>query len=61
MPRPWLLLCVSLHGVAAIEYDFPSWKHGPSTTASPRPTPTIDMTASSPRGRFGAAFPSWLA
>ena len=26
-PRPWLLLCVSLHGVAAIEYDFPS-KHG---------------------------------
>ena len=27
-PRPWLLLCVSLHGVAAIGYDFPSWKHG---------------------------------
>ena len=27
-PRPWLLLCVSLHGVAASKDDFPSWKHG---------------------------------
>ena len=27
-PRPWLLLCVSLHGVAASVYGFPSWKHG---------------------------------
>ena len=27
-PRPWLLLCVSLHGVAATRDDFPSWKHG---------------------------------
>ena len=27
-PRPWLLLCVSLHGVAASAYAFPSGKHG---------------------------------
>ena len=27
-PRPWLLLCVSLHGVAASANAFPSWKHG---------------------------------
>ena len=111
-PRPWLLLCVSLHGVAASVYGFPSGKHGldyciaeadthhrhdsvdhhgtsnhmwdanaallkaacmpistnvagmcehnpihentTSTTASPKPVPIIDMTASTamrrPRG-----------
>ena len=27
-PRPWLLLCVSLHGVAASVHGFPSGKHG---------------------------------
>ena len=27
-PRPWLLLCVSLHGVAASKDGFPSGKHG---------------------------------
>ena len=27
-PRPWLLLCVSLHGVAASRDGFPSGKHG---------------------------------
>ena len=47
-PRPWLLLCVSLHGVGAWPPAFMASHPGStaSTTASPRPTPTIDMTAS---------------